>query len=339
MRVAYVYEGVGTSLHRAAAIERCGHTVGTFRSKKLQGLGRLAARFHWQTGGTWIGKSVSDELWAEIGKDKWDVLWVDQGRYVSRHLLDRARAVGTKTVLLNQDDPYGTRDGNSWALFRKTLRAYDLAVVFREPNIGEAKALGAPDVMRVWFGCDEVAHAPRQFAESDLAGFRSDVLFLGTWFPERGPLLLALADKGIEPTIVGARWDKAPEWPQLQRFHRGGATKSDDEYAKWIQGAKICIGLVSKGNRDEHTTRSMEIPALGSLLCAERTGDHMRLYEDGSEAIFWDDVDECATRCAALLAEPGRIARISAAGHARMLANHVGNQDMASAILARLGFE
>src|SRR5208282_6242884 len=110
----------------------------------------------------------------------------------------------------------------------------------------------------------------------------------------------------------------------------------EEEYVRAIQCAKICLGLLSKGNRDLHTTRSLEIPAIGSLLLAERTVEHEMLYREDEEAVFWSDADECAEKCFALLADEARIRRIAAAGHARALANGHFNEKVVSMVLNAL---
>jgi spore maturation protein CgeB len=79
--------------------------------------------------------------------------------------------------------------------------------------------------------------------------------------------------------------------------------------------------MLSIGNRDLHTHRSVEIPSLGSVLCAERTTEHLQLYSEGAEAVFWNDADECAKICAALLKDDERRKQIAELGHARCLAN------------------
>lgn len=336
LRVAYVYEGVGTSLHRAAAISRCGHKVDTFQSDIVTKLSRPLRKFHWETGGLFIGAKVSAHLWSMIKKEDYDVLWVDHGRYVSKELLEPFRATGGKSVVFNHDDPFGYRDRLSWSLYKKSLRHYDLTVVVRDENVPEAEALGARDVLRVWRSADEVAHAKRPYSEDELAPFRSEVLFLGTWMPGREEFIIDLAERGVPVTVVGGRWDKAPRQDRLAGIIKGGHTKGDDEYAKWIQGAKICLGFVSKGNRDNSTSRTFEVPSFGSLFCAERTDEHLRLYKDGEEAVFWDDADECAERCKELLADPQRIERIAAAGHSRVVSNKTMNQDIVTQILDRL---
>ena len=108
---------------------------------------------------------------------------------------------------------------------------------------------------------------------------------------------------------------------------------SADDYARAIDAAKVCLGLLSKGNRDQHTTRSMEIPSLGGLLCAERTPEHLGLYEEDHEAVFWDTPEECATNCFALLADPERREAIAAAGRQRYLKNPWRNMAVVQAIL------
>ena len=108
------------------------------------------------------------------------------------------------------------------------------------------------------------------------------------------------------------------------------------EYVKALQGARINLGLLSKGNRDDHTQRSLEVPALGSLLCAERTPDHLEMYAEGQEAVFWSDAAECARLCHALLADEPRRAAIAAAGQRRVHANGDFNQPMLARVLATL---
>jgi spore maturation protein CgeB len=135
-------------------------------------------------------------------------------------------------------------------------------------------------------------------------------------------------------TIRGANWHKAPDWRVLRPFWKGEAIWGD-EYAKAIQCAKVCLGLVSKGNRDLHTTRSSEIPALGSLLCAERTTDHLQMYEEGKEALFWSSADECAAMCHYALANDDRRQAIAIAGRARLARNGHYNEHMLQQIIAR----
>jgi hypothetical protein len=105
-----------------------------------------------------------------------------------------------------------------------------------------------------------------------------------------------------------------------------------------IKGSKICLGLLSRQNRDLHTTRSMEIPYAGGLLCAERTREHLFLYEEDKEAIFWSDAHECATKCIELLKDEDKRERIRLAGMVRVRINKVGNEDICRQILNELPY-
>ena len=182
---------------------------------------------------------------------------------------------------------------------------------------------------------DEVQHAPRPMSENEVATWGCEVLFIGTWMPERGPLLAKLLSLGVPLSVRGSHWQRAPEWPLLAQAYVGGPVFGDD-YARAIQGARVSLGLLSKGNRDLHTTRSLEIPALGGLLCAQRTSEHVAMYDDGHEAVFWSDLEECAHRCKQLLADEPHRKAIAAAGSSRVRRNGHFNEPMLRSVIEAL---
>jgi hypothetical protein len=236
-----------------------------------------------------------------------------------------------KIVSYSIDDPLGPRDGPRFKAYRQSLSCYDLCVVMRAQNVIEAKALGAKNVMRVFMTADEITHAPRVLTEEDYKKWSSEVLFVGTWMPERGSFLLKLIKLGIPLTIRGSSWQRSPEWHELKKYWQPPVY--GDDYAKAIQCAKINLGLLSKGNRDLHTTRSSEIPSLGGLLCSERTSEHTSMYEEGKEALFWSDAAECASICKLALAEDYGRQAIIKAGHERVIRNGQFNEVVLSKII------
>lgn len=121
----------------------------------------------------------------------------------------------------------------------------------------------------------------------------------------------------------------------MKAFWRGPGLHEDRDYAAAILASKVCLGLLSKGNRDKHTTRSLEIPSLGGLFCAERTSEHLALYEEDREAVFWSSAEECAEKCLALLKDEPRRRAIAEAGHRRALKNGWFNEKVLARILER----
>ncbi|WP_460733851.1 CgeB family protein [Lysobacter tyrosinilyticus] len=239
-------------------------------------------------------------------------------------------------VLYNHDDPSGRRDGQRFGSLLAAIRYYDLCAVCRDVNVEEFNSLGARDVIRFVRGYDEVAHKGFESESSIPNEFRSDVAFVGTWMrhERRDEFLLRLVESGVRPAIWGARWEKSPSWNDLKMFYRGGPL-AGREYVAALQGAKISLGMLSKGNRDFSTTRSAEIPYAMGLLCAERTAEHQQMYREGVEAVYWSDARECAEVCARLLSDEGLRESIRAAGHRRVLDLRIGNEDVCGRILER----
>ena len=332
-----LYLGVanGTSLDRAQALRRQGYRVEHVDLRDLLPRSPWVWRITWRWGGHVLSPWIMRTLPPRLRNSHYDLCFVDSGEWVTPRVIELLRRHADKIVNYNIDDPLGMRDLARSKAYRQSLPFYDLCVVVREENVAEAERLGAKRVIRVFRSSDEVSHAPRTITEEDRTRWAAEVLFLGTWFPERGPFLVELANRGVPLTIRGANWNKAPEWRILQPYWKGGQIAGDD-YAFAIQCAKVNLGLLSKGNRDLHTTRSLEIPALGGLFCAERTREHLHMYVEGEEALFWNDAQECSRVCNAILLDPARRDRIAAAGHARALTNGHLNERVMRAIVERV---
>ena len=320
LRILYLGFRDGTCLHRAKAYRRLGHVVEHIDVRELLPRTRWVDRLTWRVGGQVFAPIVCARLERMLGASRYDVCHVDGGEWVTASVIRILRQHAPAIINYNIDDPLGGRDMRRFAAYRAALPHYDHVFVVRKPNVEEAFRRGAKSVVRIWRSADELAHAPRALSPEDHQRWDCDALFLGTWMPERGPILLRLAELGVPLTIRGDGWQKAPEWPRLERNWKGPGVHGDD-YAKAIQCARISLGLTSKGNRDLHTTRSLEIPSLGGLLCAERTPEHQQMYTEGAEAVFWSTPEECAQACQRLLADDPRRRRIAERGRARLHRN------------------
>lgn len=332
LSILYLGTRDGTSLDRSRALSRLGHRVEHIDLRRLLPQTPWMYRITWKFGGQVFAPWLLRALPKALDGKRFDVCLVDSGEWVTPAIIDLIRRHAGRVVNYVIDDPFGARDVARFRAYRKSLSRYDLCVVVRPDNAREAAAAGARRVLRVFMSSDEVTHAPRVLNPEDRTRWASEVLFLGTWFPERGPFLLRLIRLGVPVSIRGSNWSKAPEWPDLQPYWRGGPVIGDD-YAKAIQCARVNIGLLSKGNRDLHTTRSLEIPALGGLLCAERTSEHLSMYREGLEALFWDDAEECAAECMRVLGNEEERVKIAAAGQMRNIANQIRNENVLSEIL------
>ncbi len=328
-----------TSSHRAKAMERLGHKIyvlDPYTTFSSQLNAPLLGSVHFRTGYRLLNRKVSGWLSDNIKgiTFKPDILWVTSGELFGPDSLKILKSLGCPIILYNNDDPTGGRDGRRFDLLLKALPYYDLCVVMRNLNVSEFKARGAKEVIRVFMSYDEEVHKPFDSASEIPEAYRSDVAFIGTWmrYEKRDEFLLDLIQKGINVSIWGNRWQKSPYFDKLQAHWRGNAI-SGRNYVAAIQGSKICLGMLSKGNRDLHTTRSLEIPFAGGLFCGERTSEHQQMYAEGTEAVFWSNASECADVCTELLKDDVRREKIRLAGMKKVRKLELGNEDLCNKIL------
>ncbi|WP_081682522.1 CgeB family protein [Pseudacidovorax intermedius] len=337
-RILYIGPNAGTSLQRQRAFIRMGFEIESIDLRKLLPNYSLIDKIEWHVSPSLLATLILGKVSQLLEKKSFLLCFVDNGSLVSEKIISKLRLHCKYIVNFNHDDPFGGRDDTRFSAYRNALHLYDLVVVVRQENQDEAKRAGAKKILHTFRVADEVAHAPKALTTEIINRWKSDIVFVGTWMEERDRFFVELINKGLPISIFGARWERSPNWKFIRSHFREGHLEGD-AYSYAIQCSKIALCLLSKGNRDRHTTRSMEIPSLGTVLCAERTDDHLALYKDGVEAVFWSDAEECVRQCNLLLSNDVRLKAVARAGHERFLQNGHTTENLIGKIFSELNLE
>ena len=261
-----------------------------------------------------------------------DLVWVDKGLFVHPETLERARAAGARVVHYSPDD-YALAQNVS-RHFWESLPLYDVVVTTKARNVAPLQARGARRVLLSGKCYAPEVHRPPPPGDPARAQFACDVSFIGRWEPEREAWLARVAALGVRLVVRGPRWNRV-----RSAALRGAVDPSPvwgADYARAIGAAKINLGLLSRLAGDLITARSIEIPACGGFLLAERTAEHQAHFAEGTEAAYFDGCEELLGRIAHYLSHEDERVRIAAAGRARCLASGYSYDDRLAAILGAL---
>jgi hypothetical protein len=167
---------------------------------------------------------------------------------------------------------------------------------------------------------DPELHRPVPLSERERAELGAPVGFVGHWEAPRAADLARLRAAGIELRIHGQRWSERTRGTPLAACVAGGPRFGED-YVRLLNAFDIALCFLRRQAEDRVTSRSVEIPACGTFMLAERTPEHEALFREGEEAEFFSDARELEEKVRHYLAHPDQREAIAAAGRARCLAS------------------
>lgn len=322
-----------TSQMRMRALERLGHDVmgvDTIAPWLRSGWAQRQVQRRLQRGS--IVDAINSRVIAAASAFAPDLVWAEKQEYLTKETLETLRKMKCRLVHFTPD-PYFSLAWKRTTLMDQAMGEFDVLVYCKAYERAAYESLGKPLIYMPLGYSDEV-HRPMP---SDDPRWSCDVGFLGGWEPRRERMLHEVAVSAAQLKIWGYAWDFLEDggWslrrhlilrqlageasfrfrrdPLLAAAHQGGEVYSDD-YARALSGARIGLGFLREVCADQHTTRTFEIPACGSMLLADRTEEHLAFFQEGKEAEFFSSPGELLDKLAFYLANEDARARIAAAG-------------------------
>ncbi len=232
---------------------------------------------------------------------------------VNASALSRLRDMGITLANFLTDDPWNRWHHAPW--FMKGLGLYHHIFTPRHANEPELHGLRGPAIHYLRFAyAPEIHFPPPPMSEEEKARWRSGLLFIGGADAERLAIMQGIAGQGLDLSLWGAYWSRDPKLKAVAHGHAG-----PEEFRRLVSCAAVNLCLVRRNNRDGHSMRTFELPAVGGCMLVESTPDHQSLFGPEGECVrYFNSMEELHQQARALLAAPQEQARLASAVHQRI---------------------
>lgn len=327
-----------TCLHRTWALEKLAE-VDRIDSTLTSGIlfyrivNRLFVRykcpvcFHFRS----LNKTIIDA----VRQKKYDVVWIDKGVFVEGKTLKAIKQAQPHCLIVGYSPDNMAERHNQSQVFLKSFPYYDYYITTKSYTVDTLRRMGCKNVLFVNNAYEASFHHPYQLTQEERERLGGKVGFIGAWEEERCRSILYLAEHGIPVRVWGGgKWlEYKDRYANLKVEDKG---LYSEDYNKALSAFDISLCFLRKMNYDLQTTRTMEIPACGSMLMAERTVEHERLFKDREEAVFFSSDEELLELCQYYLAHEEERKRIAEAGRKRCLTSGYSNEEIIKRILEKI---
>lgn len=275
---------------------------------------------------------VNKKIIDRINACTYDIVWIDKGIIVFPETLREIKKLSPQTKIVSYSPDNMALRHNQSQQYVECIPLYDYIITNKSYIIEDMKRLGAKHVTFVNNSFSEDFHRPYELSEEERDELGGDVGFIGAWEEERCKSILYLVDHGVKVKVFGdARWNKYANYsPNLTIM---GRLLKNEDYCKSLQAFRISLCFLRKMNFDTQTTRSVEIPACGGLMMAERTDEHLSLFEENKEAVYFSSNKELLEKCLYYLENEEIRSKIAVAGRERAVAFGYSNESMVRNII------
>lgn len=318
-----------TCLHRHWALEKIADEIDVVNTSGFTSLWYRIA-YHLFLYGIPIripeNRKENSQIIEKINSTYYDIVWIDKGVTIFPETLQYIKKKSPKTLLISYSPDNMALRHNQSQQYLECIPFYDYIITNKSYILDDLKKLGAKDIRFVNNSYESTFHYPRILTSEDYKEIGGDIGFVGAWEKERCESILYLAQHGLNVRVWGGgKWLKYKGmYPNLTIEEKG---LYSENYSKSFQAFKISLCFLRKMNFDLQTTRTVEIPACGGFMMAERTSEHQAMFEEGKESAFFSSNEELLEKCKYYLSHEEERKKIAAAGIKRCQTSGYSNED------------
>lgn len=294
MKICYVgpLGREGTCFSRYQALCRLGHDVECIDKGECFHpfrVGRLRRAISMLLGRGSLYDRSHELVLRALGDSTFDIVWVDKSDWLQERTVQLLKGRSRLLVQHTTDSmwPVQVKLRLARTLMRKTVALYDLIFTTNDRDLRRLRRF--PGMRKTEMGYDD-----ERFTGTAAYNQAGPVTFVGHYEPNTERYLLSAATAGVPLRVNGEGWSSSRL--RSQSGVTVGPALWNRDYVSALERSAICLGFLSRWNRNEITVRSFEIPAAGAVLFAPRTNAHLESFREGSEALYFNDKEEFAEK-------------------------------------------
>ena len=294
----------GTCLQRFQAFVDLGHIVFPFDidlyfSPAYRGVHSIEKKLN-------FGPSLlrmNRDIVKQAKKYSIDICWFDKSTLVFPNTLNKLKKILKNSILIHYSPDDMINPDNQTSNYLKSISLFDVHITTKSYQVNELAAMGAQKTLFLDNAYCHHLHRPIKVNDDDREQYGAAVAFIGSFEEDRYESIRQVAEAGIEVRIWGEGW-KRKALPFNENIKIENRAIWGAEYVIAICSTDINLCFLRKANRDLQTTRSVEIPACGAFMIAERTNEHLRLFKEGDEAVYFSSNEELVRKILHYQARP-----------------------------------
>jgi spore maturation protein CgeB len=312
------------------AMQSLGHELIVFEDRQHTIPGRIRKRLHFLD--RFDLKIINRKMFSLAAAAKPDIAVVTGGHRISAETIKKFKDKGIICILWTIDPP------------RFFQHIIDVAPIYDHIFCQGTEAIELLDRAGIegaqWLpmACDPDYHHPVECTLADKEKYSSDIVFVGSYYPERAALFEKLADLDI--AIWGPGWESVPQSSPLRRKIRGKHT-TPEEWLKIYSAGKIVLAThyqdpLNRFPVYQASPRVFEILACGAFQLCDDQRDVFSLFKDGHDLIKFTDGKDLIAKVVYYLHNPQERHTIAEQGRKTVLARHAYN-DRIKELLTKIG--
>lgn len=273
-----------STVYRDKAVEYLGHKLISFEDRAFFLPGRIRDR--WPALQTWDLDRLNQEMIRCARETKPDICLVVGGQRTLPKTVEAIKKMGIKTALWTTDAPVDFKNVLAAAPFYDHLFCAGTEALEIFQSRGWHHAIWIP------FGCDPHFHKPVNLTSEEKRKYGKDIVFVGSFYPNRLSLLESLAEFDIH--VWGPYWSRMnPDSPL-----KGKVTSVKLNYDEWVKiysAAKIVIVVHYQDLKipcHQASPKLFEAMACGSCVFSDSQKDAKALFEDERHVVFFSDTKD-----------------------------------------------